>query len=245
MIKQRIILLLLLLGGINLLQAKEPASLMAELHTGPEYQKAFNNPEDDPDLPNVLLIGDSISIGYTVDVRKRLAGQADVFRIPTNGRYSAYGLKKLDGWLKGRSWDVIHFNWGLWDLCYRNPDAKNQGNRDKVNGTLTATLEQYGKTLEQIVERLLETKAKLIWCATTPVPEGESGRVQGDEIQYNRVAEAIMKKYGIAINDLHTHALLRLPGIMKNPGDVHYTAEGYSYLAEKVADEIQKQLNTE
>jgi hypothetical protein len=243
-VQKVIALLLLILGGVASLQAKEPAALMGELYTGPEFQRAFNNPEDHPNLPNVLLIGDSISIGYTVDVRKRLAGKADVFRIPTNGRNAAYGLKHLDGWLKGRTWNVIHFNWGLWDFCYRNPDSENQGNRDKINGKLTATPEEYGKTLEQIVDKLLETKARLIWCATTPVPEGEAGRFQGDEIKYNQVAEAIMKKHGIPIDDLHAHALLRLPGTMKNPGDVHYTAEGYSYLAERVADEILKQLIT-
>lgn len=47
-----------------------------------------------------------------------------------------------------------------------------------------------------------------------------------------------MKKHGIPINDLHAHALRKLPGIMKAPGDVHYTPEGYAYLAEKVAEEI-------
>jgi len=38
---------------------------------------------------------------------------------------------------------VIHFNWGLWDLCYRNPLVKNQGNRDKVNGKLSVSLDDY------------------------------------------------------------------------------------------------------
>ena len=50
-----------------------------ELYTGKEYANAFNNPKDDPHLPNILLIGDSISIGYTVDVRKKLKGKADEF----------------------------------------------------------------------------------------------------------------------------------------------------------------------
>ena len=37
---------------------------------------AFAFVEDDPALPRVLLIGDSISIGYTADVRALLAGEA-------------------------------------------------------------------------------------------------------------------------------------------------------------------------
>ncbi|MGJ8653725.1 MAG: acetylxylan esterase [Opitutaceae bacterium] len=207
---------------------------------------AFSNPKkDNPDLPNVLLIGDSISIGYTPYVRALLKGKADVYRIPSNAKYSAYGLENLDKWLamKPGQWDVIHFNWGLWDLCYRHPKSKVQGKRDKVNGTLTATLEQYRATLEKIVARLKQTNATLMWCATTPVPEGEAGRKLGDDLTYNKVAAEIMKANGVLVNDLHTHALLQLPATMVREGDVHFTEEGYQHLAEKVAQEVTTSLS--
>lgn len=213
-----------------------------ELYEGKEYSKAFANPADDPNLPNVLLIGDSISIGYTVDVRKRLHGKADVFRIPENGKYTAFGLGKVDKWLGERKWDVIHFNWGLWDICYRNPESKTQGNRDKKAGTLTTTPEEYAENLESLVERLRETGASLIWCSTTPVPEFELGRISGDEIKYNHVAEVIMEEHGVRTNDLHSHALKKLPEIGKGRGDVHFTPEGYRHLAEKVSEEISLKL---
>jgi hypothetical protein len=214
----------------------------SELYTGKEYTNAFAMPMDDPALPNVLLIGDSISIGYTVDVRKRLRGKADVFRIPTNGQASDFGLQNIDKWLGDRKWDVIHFNWGLWDITYRHPDSKQQGQRDKVNGKLSVKPEDYRENLEKIVLRLKETEAELIWCATTPVPEGEAGRKVGDEIAYNRIAAEIMGKNGIAINDLHTHALLKLPGIALKKGDVHFTAEGSAHLAEKVSESVSARL---
>ncbi|MDC0497352.1 acetylxylan esterase [bacterium] len=207
---------------------------------------AFSNPKkDNPHLPNVLLIGDSISIGYTPYVRELMMGQADVYRIPSNTKYSAFGLENLDKWLAmtPAKWDVIHFNWGLWDLCYRHPKSKVQGKRDKVNGTLTATPEQYRATMEKIVARLKETDATLIWCATTPVPEGEVGRKLGDDLIYNRAAEDIMKANGVLVNDLHKHALLKLPAIMVREGDVHFTEEGYRHLAEKVAAEITTALD--
>ena len=206
-----------------------------------DRKEAFSNPKaDNPELPNVLLIGDPISIGYTAYVRRQLTGKADVFRISTNGKNSAYGLAQLDKWLALGSikWDVIHFNWGLWDLCYRHPKSKTQGNRDRVNGTLTESLDGYRANLEKIVARLKETEATLIWCATTPVPEGEAGRKTGDDLKYNQVAAEIMKANGVLINDLHSHALLKLPETMVREGDVHFTEPGYIHLADKVSLEI-------
>ena len=96
--------------------------------------------------------------------------------------------------------------------------------------------------MEKNVARLKETKAKLIWCATTPVPEKEAGRKLGDDLKYNKVAEDIMKANGVAINDLHAHALLKLPDIMAKEGDVHFNEPGYRHLADKVAAEILSSL---
>src|ERR1051325_9877533 len=82
---------------------------------GPQ-SPAFAPVTDRPGLPRVLLIGDSISIGYTVTVQKALAGKANVHRIPENGADTVNGLKKIESWLGDSHWDVIHFNWGLHDL---------------------------------------------------------------------------------------------------------------------------------
>src|SRR5271168_1054472 len=67
--------------------------------------------KDEPALPRVLLIGNSISIGYTLPTRKLLAGKANVHRIATNGGPTTNGLKNLASWLGAGKWDVIHFNW--------------------------------------------------------------------------------------------------------------------------------------
>lgn len=214
----------------------------AELFQGKAYSNAFSNPIDRPDHPNVLLIGDSISIGYTVETRKQLAAHADVFRVPSNAKHTSFGVKKLTTWLKTKKWDVIHFNWGLWDICYRNPNAKTQGHRDKVNGTLTTSPELYQNNLENILAQLQKTKAKLIWASTTPVPDHEIGRYQGDEIKYNKIAHKIMSKHGVKINDLHQHVLNSPQKIQRAKGDVHFTQAGSHYLAEKVASSIKEVL---
>lgn len=199
----------------------------------------------DQDLPKVLIIGDSISGGYYKYLKPELEGVADVHRIPGNGEHTGTGLRKLDSWLGDTEWDVIHFNWGLWDLCYRNHESKGHSIRDKVNGKLTTTIEQYEQNLTELVRRLKKTDAKLIWAATTPVPEGEAGRIQGDAARYNAVAAKIMEANGIQINDLHSHIMSNQEKYLSKTGNVHFKREGYAFLAEKTAAEIRKALNAE
>lgn len=206
--------------------------------------KPFAKVADDPNLPRVLLIGDSISIGYTVQTRALLKGKANVHRVPTNAGDTGRGVSGLDKWLKtlGGEWEVIHFNWGLWDLCYRNPESKNQGRRDKVNGTLTHTIEQYTANLEKLIARLKHTDAKLVFATTTPVPDGEVGRKVGDDLRYNAAATKLVKQHGIAINDLHSVMAGKMDKYGKKPGDVHFTPEGSKLLAGQVAIAIEAAL---
>lgn len=205
--------------------------------------------QPDPKLPNVLILGDSISIGYTLPVRHKLTGKANVFRPmrkdgkqPDNCGDTTIGLTNIDKWLGDTKWDVIHFNWGLWDLCYRHPDSKEQGKRDKVNGTLSTKPEVYEKNLESLVARLRKTGAKLIWASTSVVPEGEVGRHVGDDAKYNRIAQRVMERNKIPINDLHATTKSFPADHFIGPGDVHFTSTASAKLAELVAAEITKQL---
>ena len=192
--------------------------------------------------PKVLIIGDSISLGYTPHVVEMLKSEADVVHNRGNAQHSGTGVKKIDDWLGDTKWDVIHFNWGLWDLCYRNPESKVQGRRDKVNGTLTLTLEEYEKNLDQLVARMAKTGAKLIWASTTVVPDGEAGRKVGDDLKYNGVASRVMEEYGVPTNDLNKLSRTFLPELFTAPGNVHFKAEGSQRLAAQVADSIRVAL---
>ncbi len=201
--------------------------------------------EDVPGLPRVLLIGDSISIGYTLSAREALKGVANVHRIPTNGGPTSKGLENIDSWLGSSKWDVIHFNWGLHDLCYRHPDSKTQGNRDKVNGSVTHSVEEYSRNLEKLVVRMKKTGSRLIFATTTPVPQGEAGRKVGDDILYNKAALTVMRKHKVSINDLHGLMANRMSQFGIRPGNVHFTPEGSMLLAEKVAKALKKALPAE
>ena len=208
--------------------------------------------ELDPALPNVLILGDSISMGYTGPVREKLAGEANVVRPmradhprPENCGDTTRGLANIDRWLGDVEWDVIHFNWGLWDLCYRHPDSPDHGNRDKENGTVSTTPEDYEAHLETLVERLKQTGATLIWANTTLVPEGEPGRFVGDDVKYNAIAARVMERHDIAINDLHALTAGFPADHFIGPGDVHFTDKGTARLTDQVAAKIRATIRIE
>ena len=194
------------------------------------------------ELPSVLIIGDSISLGYTPHVVRMMQNEAKVVHNRGNARDSGTGIKQIGNWLGDTQWDVIHFNWGLWDLCYRHPESRVQGRRDKVRGTLTTSLGHYEKNLDALVSRLNETGATLIWANTTVVPEEESGRKVNDDLKYNAAAARVMKKYGVKTNDLNKLTRTFAPDLFTKPGDVHFKPEGYQQLAAQVAVSIRSVL---
>jgi lysophospholipase L1-like esterase len=201
--------------------------------------------EDTPGLPRVLLIGDSISIGYTLPVRELLKGKANVHRPNANCGPTINGLKNLDAWLAtggaDKKWDVIHFNWGLHDLKYMGPDGQNLADPKLPTSKPQVSLADYEKNLRDLVTRLKKTGAKLIWRNTTPIPEGAKGRVPGDDVKYNEVAAKIMTENQIPIDDLYGFAKPRLAEI-QNKSDVHFSTAGSQKLAEQVVAAIQKEL---
>lgn len=190
------------------------------------------------EMPRVLIIGDSISIGYFEPTKALLEGQADVYHNPGNAAHTANGLAELDEWLGDTQWDVIHFNHGLHDLKYMNEKGALV---DPAVGVQQIPIDRYERNLEELTRRLEKTGATLIFATTTPVPEGSSGRIQGDAKRYNEAALKVMKKYRVRINDLYAFALPRLDAIQR-PRNVHFTDEGSRLLAEQVAASIRDAL---
>lgn len=216
--------------------------------TAQRYQ--FRYVEPVKNLPKVFIYGDSISIGYTEYVRNSLEGVASVVRIHENGGASDSFITKMEklrkamfqpylkeGW--NFEWDLIHFNVGLHDLKYVVGSKL-----DKVNGKQVSSLKQYKDNLEKIVDYLKSTypKAKLIFATTTTVPEGEPGRIAGDEIRYNEVAVKVMKKHKIDINDLYTFSKPIIQRHAEGKGNVHYLPEGSRLQGIEVARIIAKEL---
>ncbi|MDA1276603.1 MAG: SGNH/GDSL hydrolase family protein [Verrucomicrobia bacterium] len=198
---------------------------------GRPVNPVFASIDEIQDLPNVLLIGDSISIGYTLPARHVLEGRANLHRIPMNGGPTTNGIVNLDKWLGEKKWDLIHFNWGLHDLKIM-PDGRHM-----------VPEEDYEKNLRRLVARLKKTGATLIWASTTPVPDEELNppRKPGDILEYNAIAEIVMNENGITIDDLYSFALPRLKEIQR-PANVHFTEEGSALLAGQVVTSIENAL---
>jgi acyl-CoA thioesterase-1 len=200
-------MLLLLFAAATALHAAETPT-KPKASTPPEFVAIT----DDPKLPRVLLVGDSVSIAYALEVRKLLAGVANVHRVPANcgSTKTALGSYGLVGWLPDpkEKWDVIHFNHGLHDLSYRFDDdsdknAKGEYASPTNGGHQNEPPEVYEKNLRQIIARLKQTGAKLIFANTTPVPESDAAKyVKDSELPYNEVAKRVMTEDGVTWNDL-------------------------------------------
>ncbi len=179
---------------------------------------AWDFVEDDPALPRVLIIGDSVSRAYTLGVRKALAGKANVHRAPANCGPTKAGIEKLDVWLGDGKWDLIHFNFGIHDRA--------------------TPIDDYRTRLGQIVDRLAATGAKLIWATTTPIPDVPAKSYTTASIdERNAAAADVMKAKGVAINDLGA-AIAPHVAEYRLAEDVHFNPAGYEFLAARVAETI-------
>jgi lysophospholipase L1-like esterase len=233
-------LFLLLCAGGLLAQGPKKGPVDPSLFAQNEYSHLIYV-ADDPSLPRVLLIGDSIAGDYTIATLCLLHGLANVYNIPSLGGTTDEGLANLDVLLGKGKWDVIHFNYGLHDLSI----FLGQGGL-KNDGSYLVPLDRYEKNLRELVRRLKGTGATLIWATTTPVPDADVAilyRKNSDAIAYNAVARKIMEENGIAIDDLYAFALPRLAKIQM-PANVHFTYPGSEELAKQVAASIRAALKT-
>lgn len=166
---------------------------------------------DDPELPRLLVVGDSISMNYHEAARKELEGVANYYRVEGNAGPSDRGVSRLELWLgnyreKGLHWDLIQFNHGLHDLKQVYDEEA------KTYGKLQISLREYQENLEKEIAILKKTGATLMWCSTTPVPNSSVGRWDGvtmgrqkdEDLVFNKATMEVIKRYPeILINELN------------------------------------------
>lgn len=159
----------------------------------------------------ILLLGDSISLGYRNIVKHNLSVWAKVLFPQEQGKYASDIYRMLYEWNKGVAYsdvDVVYWNAGLWDVVRIYGDAPQ------------TNIDVYKDYLEKVLLRLrkLYPKSKIIFANTTPVLEERYSSqfyMANDDIKkYNDVAyEALHDKVDVYDN---------LYEIMDGVGDEYY-----------------------
>ena len=189
-------------------------------------------------MQKLILIGDSIRMGYQDDVIRELANLADVWAPTLNGGNSANILQHLDEWIISRSPDVVHINCGLHDL-----------KKDFDTGEPAISLDQYESNLRALIGRILtETECTPIWAMTTPVNEiwhhERKGfdRLEADVAAYNSAALKVADDLDIPTNDLFGVITDAGRDSYLTPDGVHFTPEGCALLGKAVAEYVKPYL---
>lgn len=181
-------------------------------------------------MRTVVLIGDSIRMGYEETVRSQLAGPANVWAPEENGGTSENVLAHLDQWILSRRADVVHINCGLHDI-------KKELDQD----TAAVPLIAYTENVRRIVMWLhAETEATVVWASSTPVNQEwhhknkPFGRSETDVAAYNTAASEIAQELGIVVNDLFSVVNSAGRDHLLLDDGVHFKPEGYALLGESV-----------
>ena len=186
-------------------------------------------------MKNVLLIGDSIRLGYCEHVKELMNGVADVHWPAENCEFAQHVYVHLSWWrpLAGdpAGVDLVHWNCGHWDAAHWRGDDRPLNSH-----------ELYADMLERITVhiRRIFPNAKVVFATTTPMnPDGsqsENTRTTADIAAYNKVAKSVMKRLGVTVNDLFAAMQDADPAMFID--STHFTEAGYRQLAAQVAGVI-------
>jgi len=190
-----------------------------------------------PDLPKVLLLGDSIRMSYQPLVARLLEGKATVVGPSDNCQYSLFTLSSLDRWIGelGQP-DIVHWNNGIHDAGH-NPQRY----------PVQIPIDMYRANLELILNQLTAWTRNVMWASSTPVHPDRpfldtTWSWRNEEIKrYNEVAQALMKARGVPINDLHALVWKHLPAFLCED-QLHLSEAGQEACAKAVADGVSRWL---
>lgn len=195
-------------------------------------------------MKKVLLLGDSIRLGYCNFVKNELANTMEVCFPDENCQFTQQTLVSLPRWLNAmpvakEEIDLVHWNNGHWDVAHFHDDEYSLN-----------TPEMYGIMLERIYRklRIFCPNAKIVFALTTPVNPANipmaNPRSNSEIEKYNAVAAEVMKKLDVKVNDLYTLAKENISEELY-ADYCHYTQEGYAILGNQVIKVIKETLETE
>jgi len=166
-------------------------------------------------IKKLLVIGDSISLGYGPDLKSMLvnefeyttknanadAGNLDFPTGPNGGdsRMVLAYLRTLKG-DKNFHADLLLLNCGLHDV-----------KTDRKTNKIVIDSEHYANNLDSIFRLLRKMKLPIIWVRTTPVNDSIHNsknvgfyRYNKDVLRYNEIADSICRRHKVLVVDLYS-----------------------------------------
>ena len=183
----------------------------------------------------VVLIGDSIRMGYQPLVQKKLEGEAEVWGPAQNCRHSLWALDHFPEWVAAQEPDVVHVNFGIHDVSIQ------------ADGEHQILLPQYCLCLRRFIAKVKELgNAQMIWATTTPLYAAQEGvpmeqwpkRDVAELDTYNAAALEIVEPEGLPVDDLHQAILDNDFAKCLSEDGCHMTELGNEVLSDAVAAAI-------
>lgn len=189
-------------------------------------------------MKKVLLLGDSIRMGYDEYVQMAFDGIAEIYYPNDNGRFAAYTLRALTIWKNDHQWptdfDLIHWNVGLWD-CLTQLDGKEL--------TQLSVYQSYLPRIHAALQRLWPN-AKQVFATSTAVQEHLFGILTRKNCvteEYNRAAVEALEPLGVGINDLY-NLTRQFPESYFSDSTHLNTKEGMEPVVNQVIARIEREL---
>lgn len=191
-------------------------------------------------MKKILLLGDSIRMGYDKYIKEALSGVAEVYYPDENCKYAENLLRFAHEWKKKCDWsddiDLVHWNAGLWDVLELFDDEP------------LSTKDYYANVIPRIDKRLrlIFPRAKIVFATSTPVIEERCAphfrRHNATIEEYNEIARRALSDTDTRINDLY--GLMRSAPETYHSDAVHfYTDEGTELIGGRVLSVICEELS--
>jgi len=153
-------------------------------------------------MKKIVLIGDSIRMGYDKYVKEALENTAEVYYPDENCRFAEYVLRYAHEWKNRGKWpgdiDLVHWNAGLWDVAELFGDEP------------LTSIDYYAQTIARIDKRLrmLFPNAKMVFALSTNIVESGYGpdfrRHNAIIERYNDAAIEALKDTDTLFDDLYS-----------------------------------------
>lgn len=181
----------------------------------------------------VVLIGDSIRMGYQPFVARKLEGKVDVWGPAANCRHSLWALDHFGPWVAEQEPDLVHVNFGIHDAVVM------------ADGGFQVCPQQYRMCLQRFIDRVADLDGTtMIWASTTPRFGPTEGVAMADwpkmlEIDtYNAIALELVTKAGLAVDDLHQTILDNDFSKCLSADGCHMTEQGNEALSDAVVQAV-------